>query len=278
MIVSLEGKGRRAFSALSLRSVFLFWAKQGGAAPGMLTGERDEEVRRDVGVRWRLRLRADRPVVGGQLAAALAFACPYGRRAVAWLASDALALVCDHQLAVEPLLHLHTTAGVAAPAGARRDLPQPFLQADGVVVADRAHVVQAAHAVEVEPARPRPMGIGAIDRRDAEACVMAREVLRQHGVRLPEGARLGPAQRFHEAVLQRLPAALDAPFRLGGVGEDELDAELAQGTGDLRRFAPVGQLLGERPRLLVVADEAAVPVAVPGGRETVCAHRVAQEL
>ena len=70
-------------------------------------------------------------------------------------------------------------------------------------------------------------------------------------------------QLADEAVLQRLPEALDAAFGLRRAGGDEPDAELAQDAAEVRGVLGAAQLLLEGP-VRIVADKDVEAIAIEG--------------
>lgn len=71
----------------------------------------------------------------------------------------------------------------------------------------------------------------------------------------------GQAQLAGEAILKRVPKALDAALGLGALGSDLGDAELLQSATELSWLATAGELLFHRP-VIVVANEESVAIAI----------------
>ena len=62
--------------------------------------------------------------------------------------AEAMAAMIDGERAIEVRVDVDAGAGVAAPIRARVELDEPAGELDGVVVADRARILEAADAVE----------------------------------------------------------------------------------------------------------------------------------
>lgn len=100
------------------------------------------------------------------------------------------------------LLDLDTGAGVTETIGAGRDL-QPFaIEGDGVVIADGALVFEAEHLLGLQAVRPGTVGGSRLGRWHAKPGAKLGQVALEQPVGVIEGADIGPAQFFHQAVLQ----------------------------------------------------------------------------
>ena len=76
--------------------------------------------------------------------------------------AEAMAAMIDGERAIELRVNVDADAGVAAPIPARVELDEPASELDGVVMADRARILEAADAVEhlTRGCRaPRPRGM-----------------------------------------------------------------------------------------------------------------------
>jgi hypothetical protein len=147
--------------------------------------------------------------------------------------SDLAALVVDSEGAVEALLELDAAAGVATAAWARWYLDEPLLKADGVVVGDGAHIVEAANGVDVGASWETLVGGLGIGGRAREAFFEAGQVAFERLVGFAEVAGVSSTQFLDQAVLQGSPASLYAALGLRRAGQDQVDAQLLQGSGDL---------------------------------------------
>jgi hypothetical protein len=140
--------------------------------------------------------------------------------------------------AIELGVDVDAGAGVAAPIRARVELDEPAGELDGVVMADRARILEAADAVEHWARRrgaPRGRGVRGGLR---EARIVAREESVEHALRLLLRAGLRQAQFHHEPILERAKEAFNPPLRLGRPGPDPADAQVLHGTPHLRRSEP----------------------------------------
>jgi hypothetical protein len=124
------------------------------------------------------------------------------------LGVEAVAAIVDGQRAVETRMDVDADAGIAAAAGAGRELQQAAVERERVVVADRALVFEAAEAVEVRRGG-LPRGLGILG-RVGKARIVAREIAREDALRLVEGPGLGEAQFDDEAILKGAKEPFDA--------------------------------------------------------------------
>ena len=145
------------------------------------------------------------------------------------------ALVDDAEGAIQMFMDHHPGLRVTATLGAGEELDQVFLEADGVVVGDRAFVLEAADVVERHTGRHRAIRGVRIGRGVGKASIVPWEERGEDGVGLGARARVRTAEFTDQAILEGAPEALDAAFGLGGGGRDPADAEFAQGPTELGR-------------------------------------------
>ena len=84
----------------------------------------------------------------------------------------------------------------------------------------------------------------------------------EHLVGLIDGGSASQSHLRDQAVLEGTPRPLDTPLGLGGVGEDELNAQLLQGSAELGGITPAAQLFLQGLGLFGRVLENAMPVAV----------------
>ena len=123
------------------------------------------------------------------LPATSAVQCPLARRPLRALrvtgsVGQGLALVGHHCAAVEPLLDLHLSAGVAGPdqleAGGA-------VEVDGVVVGHSADVLEAQDGIEADAVWELAIGGAWLCWGDSESLVVARQEVPEHLVGLLDG-------------------------------------------------------------------------------------------
>ena len=174
------------------------------------------------------------------------------------LRGEALAVREDEEAAVQALAHLEAPAGVGAAA---RQLDPAGAEADGVVVGDDAGVATAQEGGEI--AGGRAPGGGGVGGGAGEAAVEVGEELGEERIGGLEGGDAAQPQLADEAVLQRLPEALDAALGLRGARGDEPDTELAQEAAEVRGVLGAAQLLRDGP-VRIVADKDVEAIAIEG--------------
>ena len=144
----------------------------------------------------------------------------------------------DRQRAVGVLVHAHPRLDEVRAQRARRDLEGKTPVAHAVVVADHALLL---HAQDV------PMDAGGVGDergrrllgRDREAGVVLGQVdLAQEPVGGLDRGDAGELELLGQAVLEGAEGALGTPARLGRVGRDVLDPELAERPADLGGLIP----------------------------------------
>ena len=184
-------------------------------------------------------------------------------------------LVTEHQEpAIEQFAHLDPAQGVGLAVRCARQLHPARPEGHGVITGHPAEVPAAQELGEVAGwAAPDPGGRGG---RDGEAAVEVGDERRQEGVGLGEGADTTQPQLADEAILQRLPEALDAALGLRGVGGDEADAEGLQHPAEVGGLLGARQLFGERP-VAIVADEDIEAIPVEGQRQAVGGEQLVEE-
>jgi hypothetical protein len=80
---------------------------------------------------------------------------------------------------------------------------------------------------------------------------VSRQVAGEEGVGAITVLDPGDPELRYEPVLQRAPEALDATLGLRAARGDRADAELAEGTTEVRRDARIDELFLERERCLL---------------------------
>src|SRR5882724_10817472 len=173
-----------------------------------------------------------------------------GRR----LRGEERVLIEDDEAAIEELAQFDATAGVGVAAGSGRDLDPAGAQPDGVVPRDDPRVAAAQDALEITRGRP-PRG-RSLPGRAREALNKGGQELREKRVGLLEGLERAQAEFTDEAVLQGPPEAFDAAFGLGRLRGDEPDAEIPQHAPEMGGVLLAAELFGERPVLIITAEEA----------------------
>ena len=104
-------------------------------------------------------------------------------------------------------------------------------------------------------------GGGGVGGGPGEAAVEVSEELGEERIGGLEGGEAAQPQLADEAVLQRLPEALDAALGLRRARGDEPDAELAQDAAEVRGVLGAAQLLLEGP-VRIVADKDVEAIAI----------------
>ena len=117
------------------------------------------------------------------------------------------------------------------------------------------------------------MGVGG---GAGEAAVEVGEELGEEGIGGLEGGDAAQPQFADEAILQRLPEALDAALGLRGAGGDEADAELAQDAAEVGGVLGAAQLFLEGP-VGIVADKDVEAIAVEGQGQAVGGDELPQQ-
>lgn len=188
---------------------------------------------------------------------------------------EAMATMKHDELAVQAGVDVDAGAGIATAAGTRVELQQAAVQRDGVVVADRALVLEAADALEVGR-RGLPGGLR-MGGRPRETRVVAWEESIEHALRLREGTSVREAQFGHQAILKRAEEALDPPPALGRGGGDPVDTEFLERAADLGRGDGAGQLVGQRRWEAGIAMKQAVAIGVHCRRDAVALDETVEE-
>ena len=190
---------------------------------------------------------------------------------------EALAAMIHGKRAIEVSVDIKAGASEAARVRAGLELEDPAIELDGVIILDRAWVLEAADALEVPPRgrrTPRWLGVrGGV----GEARIVAREKAVEHALGRGEGARLGEAQLDHEAILEGAEEALNPTLALRRLGGDPADAEFPEGPADLGLARGAAELVlhGERESGIRAKD--ALAIGVDGAGEPIAAGEVAQE-
>src|ERR1700730_1026455 len=182
--------------------------------------------------------------------------------------------VIEREATVEGLIDAHFGTGEAEAVCLLRDLEATAVPLHEVVVADDTLVHEAADTVE-RVGRFPPGGCG-FACLPSETTVVVGDKFAQHGVGGIDVGRFCQAQFAGEAILQDAPEAFDAALGLRTIGSDEGDAELFQGTAELRGLAFSSELFVDGP-VVVVADEDAAVIPVEGERYPVSAQHLPKQ-
>src|ERR1700741_566331 len=164
--------------------------------------------------------------------------------------------VKERDAPVESLIDVDFGPSEGEALSLRRDLEELAFPLHDVVVADHALVDEAADAVQVF-GRWAPCGLH-FARAASETAVVVGNENAQHGVGGIQIASLSQAEFAGEAILEHAPEAFDAAFGLRAAGGDEGDAELFEGTAELRGLAFAGEFFFSRPEVIVAHEDAAV--------------------
>src|SRR5712692_4708305 len=117
-------------------------------------------------------------------------------------------------------------AGVAAATGAGAQLEKAPLELHGVIMLDRATVLEAADAIEIGR-RGAPGGLG-MGGGLGEAGIVAREKPVEDALCLRERAGAGQAELDHKAILEGPKEPLNPTLRLRRPGGDPTNAQLLE--------------------------------------------------
>jgi hypothetical protein len=120
-----------------------------------------------------------------------------------------LAAVVDGHGAVKAFMEFDTSAGIAAPAGAGKDLQEMRCHRDGVIVGHRGLVLEAEDGVGIPPSRPGPKGGVRIRGGLREAEIVALEKVGQKGIGGVDVRDAGEPEFDDQAILKRAALAFD---------------------------------------------------------------------
>ena len=161
-----------------------------------------------------------------------------GREAFRWteapgqqLGPEPMAPMIHGQRAIQAGMDVDAGPGIAAAPGAGVQLEQAAVELNGVIVADRALVLEAADALEVRRGR-QPGGLG-MGGRLREARIVPGKKQIDHALRVGERPSRREAQFADEAILEGAKEALDPPATLRRGGGDPADAEFLERPADL---------------------------------------------
>lgn len=166
-------------------------------------------------------------------------------------------------------------ADIAAAGRAGLELQQAAIERDGVVVADRPLILEAADALQVDRGG-LPRGIR-MRRRLSEARIVAWEEAIDHALGVGEGAGLREPQFGDEAILEGAEEAFDAALALWGRGRDPADAQLVEGAADLGGGNGARQFVGQGLRGAGIAMKQAMAIGVGGSGDTIALDEAAEE-
>ncbi len=158
------------------------------------------------------------------------------------------AAIEDSQAAIEPLVDLDGDPGKGARPAIGLDLEVMGTDVHGVIVADRAAILEAADRVQIPVAGDWTKRGDALRGGTGKALIVAGDVGGQKGVRASEVADAREAELTDQAILEDSAQAFDAAFRLRRGGGDPLDAEFGEGPTDLSGVGAPAQLLLQRER------------------------------
>ena len=174
-------------------------------------------------------------------------------------------------------MDLDAGLGIASAAGARAELEQAIADLHGVIVGDRATVLEAADLLQGRGGGRWPPRRRGIRRAMREAGIVAREKSGQHALGVGERADLVEAEYRDQAILESPKEAFDASLGLGRMGADPANAEFRQRPANLSGVALATELLRERERRAGRDAEDAVAIGVDGAGEAIAAKELAQE-
>ncbi len=193
------------------------------------------------------------------------------------LSGDLVPPVGDGDGAIEMGVEVDAESGVAPAAGAGSELEETPIELDGVIVLDRAPVLEATDRVEIGARGGGPPGRRGMRGGLGEARIVAREKPGEHAGGLRERAGVGEAEFDHKAILEGAEEALNPTLRLWRVGPDPLDPQLAECPTDLGLARDATELLVDRERGAGVRAKDAVAIGVDGRRETIATEELAEQ-
>src|SRR5262245_9567917 len=164
------------------------------------------------------------------------------------------ALKADRQRPIQTQFDHHLAPPLPGPDRLEQ-LVKAVAEAHRVVVGHHPLLLDRQDRRQVLRRSQRPVRVTRLPRRLAEAAVVRGQQAFQQTVGLRAGRHLRQAQLLDPAVLGGAEGTLDAPLGLGAVGADQADAQLPQGSTELRLGVGHGVAL-------VLGLEDAVPVGV----------------
>lgn len=186
-------------------------------------------------------------------------------------------MVIHGEGAIEPSVNLDAHARIAASTGSGPHLEEEPVELHGVVLLNRALVLETTDAVEGFWGRGGPPSGVRVCRRGSEVGVVAWEKPIEHALGLRERTRLRETELDDEAILEGAEEPLDPTLRLGGVRANPADAEFLEGAANLGRLGPALELLGQGQRRARIAVEDPVTVRVGRTGEAIAADELAEE-
>jgi len=189
--------------------------------------------------------------------------------------AEALSPVGDGEAPIEARVDVDPRASVAAPAGAGCELEEMPIDLDGVVVLDRALILEAADPFQVGRGGA-PGGFG-LRGRPGEAGIVAGEEAIEDALGVGERTGLGEAEFADEAILKGAEEPFDPALALRRGGGDPANPEFLQRAADLGGLGGPEELLGERQRGPGFRAKDAMAIGVGGGGDAIAADHVAKE-
>ncbi len=166
-------------------------------------------------------------------------------------------------------------AGVAAAPGAGAQLEKAPLELHGVIVLDRAAVLEAADAIEIgRSGAPGGLGMGG---GLGEAGIVAMEKPVEDALRLRERAGAGQAELDHQAILEGPKEPFNPTRRLRRPGGDPANAQLLERAADLGGLYGALELFVQRARRTGIAVKDPMAIGVGGRRDAIAADELAEQ-
>ena len=188
---------------------------------------------------------------------------------------EACVAVVERDTAIEGVADLDLGAGKTKATRLGMNLQAPAIPLHDVVVADNAFVSEAANALQILWRRAPRFFV--LARVAGEAAIIVGDEAAQHGIGGNDVTSFGQAEFAGETILEHPPEAFDAAFGLGRLRGDKSNAELMEGAAELSGLALAGELLVERP-VVVIASEDATAIAIEGEREAIAAQEILKQV
>jgi hypothetical protein len=193
------------------------------------------------------------------------------------LGGDALPPVRDGKGAIQMGVEVDAQPSAAAAAWAGRELEETPVELNGVIVLDRAPVLEATDPIEISAGGSGPPGRLRMRGGVGEAGIVAGEKPSEHAGRLGERAGLGEAEFDHEAILEGAEETLNPTFGLRRMGPDPLDAQFLECPPDLSLPRDAAELVIEGERRVGIRTKDAMAIGVHGGREAITAAEMPEQ-
>jgi hypothetical protein len=189
--------------------------------------------------------------------------------------AEALPPVGDGEASIETRVDVDPRAGVAAPAGAGGELEEMPIDLDGVVVLDRALILEAADPLQVGwGGAPGRVGLRG---GPGEADIVAGEEAIEDALGVGERPGLREAEFADEAILKGAEEPLAPALALRRGGGDPANPEFLQRAADLGGLGGSEELLRQREREPGVRAKDAMAIGVGGDRDPIAADEAAQQ-